>query len=448
MKTFLILPHQLFEKKYIKKYKSSHKFILWEHPLYFTKYNYNKKRIILHKSSMLYYYDDLKNAGYDIKYIPFDSSIERVLTGENDIVIFDPIDKLSMPKRKYIMLESPNFLLTKNHYSEYRKKTNKFFFNAFYMWGKSQLNIIPDIKSQDEENREKLPKNKKSPELLSNKSDSKYVKLGIDYVKHKFDKNYGNTDNFVFPVTHKSARDWLNDFIKNKFDKFGPYQDAIDKDSSFLFHSVLSTSINIGLLNPSEIIERIMPYFSKIRLNSFEGYVRQLFWREYQRYCYIYYPKAFAGKNYFGNTKKLDKKWYPDGGGNLNIGVDPVDDCIKKAFDNGYLNHIERLMIVGNFMNLYGIRPSEGFRWFMEFSCDSYEWVMCQNVLDMVFFVSGGDTMRRPYVSSSNYILKMSNYKCNNKDKWCKIWDELYNKFLKDKKKKLWKFRYFFRGLK
>ena len=137
--------------------------------------------------------------------------------------------------------------------------------------------------------------------------------------------------------------------------------------------------------------------------------------------------------------KKLDKKWY-----NGELGIDPVDDAIKKGFDSGYLHHINRLMVVGNFMNLSGISPKEGFKWFMENSCDSYEWVMYQNVLDMVFFVSGGDTMRRPYASSSNYVLKMSNYK---KGEWSEKWNKLYNDFKKKKKKKLWKFRYYFPGL-
>ena len=181
-----------------------------------------------------------------------------------------------------------------------------------------------------------------------------------------------------------------------------------------------------------------MDYKSKIPLNSFEGYIRQLFWREYQRYCYEYFN--FNNKNYFGNSKKLTKDWYEG-----TLGIDPVDDAIKDGFDTGYLHHILRLMVVGNYMNLYGLHPGEGFKWFMEFSCDSYEWVMHQNVLDMVFFVSGGVTMRKPYVSSSNYVLKMSDYK---EDEWSEKWDELYKSFLKKNKSKLWKFRYHFRGLK
>ena len=97
-------------------------------------------------------------------------------------------------------------------------------------------------------------------------------------------------------------------------------------------------------------------------------------------------------------------------------------------------------MIVGNYMNLSNIHPMDGLRWFMEFSCDSYEWVMYQNVLEMVFFVSGGGTMRRPYISSSNYILKMSNYK---KGDWCEIWNNQYREFINNHIKELYKFRYY-----
>ena len=102
-------------------------------------------------------------------------------------------------------------------------------------------------------------------------------------------------------------------------------------------------------------------------------------------------------------------------------------------------------MVVGNYMNLSGISPMEGLKWFMEFSCDSYEWVMYQNVLDMVFFVTGGKTMRKPYASSSNYIINMSDFK---KGKWSEEWDKLYREFMKDNVDKLWKFRYSFPALK
>jgi len=423
----IILPHQLFDKKHLK-FAKNEKILLWEHPQYFTKYKYNKKRLVLHFATMLYYKDYLKKAGYNVE-------IVKTLPSNEQLTIFDPIDKIDIPECSVI--ESPNFLLTKDDYAKYRKKTDKFFFNAFYMWGKKVIDVIPNVKSKDKDNRKRMPKDLEIPKLPNgtSKTNQKYITQAIKRVEKEFPDNYGSCEDFFYPITHTDAKRWLRAFINKKFAKFGDYQDFIDKDNDFLFHSVLSAVINIGLINPDDIIQEIEKHKAKIPMNSYEGYIRQLFWREYQRYCYIYFD--FNGLNYFGNTGKLNKAWY-DG----TLGIEPVDDAIHKAFDTGYLHHIYRLMVVGNFMNLSGIDPMEGFKWFMEFSCDSYEWVMYQNVLDMVFFVSGGKTMRRPYMSSSNYVLKMSNYK---KGPWAEKWTDMYHAFIKKNKDKLKRFRYFIR---
>ena len=425
---FLILPHQLFDKKYLDK---NNKYIIYEHPQYFTKYKFNMKKLILHRASMKYYYDYLKKNDYHVKYVDFDEKIKL-----DNYKLFDPIDKIKLTG-KYEMLDSPNFLLNHELHEKYRKKTKNFMFTNFYMWSKKELDLYPTLKSKDKMNREKYKDDLKIPKLPSNKSDNKYIKSAISYVKKHFPNNYGNTENFIYPVTHSTAKKWLKDFISKRFKYFGPYQDFVKKGENFMYHSILSSSINIGLINPLEIIEEIKKVKSKIPINSFEGYLRQLFWREYQVYTYKY--ETFSG-NYFGNRKKLTKAWY-----NGTLGIEPVDDLIKDGFDTAYMHHIGRLMFVGNFMNLSGISPKEGFKWFMEFSIDSYEWVMHQNVLDMVFFVTGGSTMRKPYVTSSNYVLKMSSYK---KGEWSETWNDLYNKFLKKNKKKLWKFRYHFPSLK
>jgi deoxyribodipyrimidine photolyase-related protein len=418
---FLILPHQLFDPKYLPKGISA--IYLYEHPQYFTQYKYNKKRLVMHRSSMQYYLDLLKKKKYSVKYIEFGEKLPQL-----EWTLFDPIDRIKIPKATYI--ESPNFLLTKEQYIEYReKKSTKFFFNAFYTWGKEQINIIPKIKSQDRENRKTMPNNLKVPDILSNNNstDNKYITEAIKYVEKYFKNNYGDTEDYQFPISHQTAKKWLMDFIENKLNKFGDYQDYIMENQPYLYHSLLSTSINIGLINPTEIIDLIRPLKDKININSYEGYIRQLFWREYQRFCYIHFD--FSKLNYFGNNKKLTASWY-----NGTTGIPPVDDTIKMAFKYGYLHHILRLMVIGNWMNLTGIDPREGFKWFMEFSCDSYEWVMEQNVLDMVFCVSGGQTMRKPYISSSNYIIKMSSYK---KGEWSDKWDLMYQTFLKEKKDKL-----------
>lgn len=421
----LILPHQIY--KNIPDNVSE--IYLYEHPQYFKKYKFNKKKLILHRASMKYFFDFLKKK-YSVKYIEFNKKLPN-----HDFHLFDPIDKIKI-NSSWTIIDSPNFLLSSELMKQYRNKTKNFFFYNFYMWSKKQLDILPTQKSTDKENRKTIPNNIKLPNCPRT-NNSKYVKEAIKYVEKHFPNNYGNSENFFYPITHTQAKNLLNSFIKNKLSKFGDYQDYIHTENDCLFHSILSSSINIGLLHPSDIVQSILKQKNKIKMNNIEGFIRQLFWREYQRYCYIYFN--FKNKNYFGNKKKLTKKWYSG-----ETGIKPVDDAIISGFDTGYLHHINRLMVIGNYMNLSGISPKQGFKWFMEFSCDSYEWVMHQNVLDMVFCVSGGKTMRRPYISSSNYILKMSNYK---KDEWTENWDNLYQQFIKKNKKKLFKFRYYFRNL-
>tara|TARA_B100000242_G_C43054718_1_gene493327 strand:+ start:6519 stop:7832 length:1314 start_codon:yes stop_codon:yes gene_type:complete len=434
MDIFIILPNQLFDIAYLKENipKNTKKIFIWEHPDFFTKYKFNKKKLLLHRASMKYYHDYLlKNKIKNIKYVEYHESLDLE---KSNVTMFDPINEIDIDATS--LIESPNFLLTKEDYAEYRKKTDKFLFNNFYMWSKKRLDILPKIKSQDKFNRQSMPKDLDIPALPTIKS-KKYIKDAAKYVDHHFPDNYGNTSNFIFPITHEDALIWLKAFIKDKLENFGPYQDFILNKEPYLFHSCLSSSINIGLLNPSEIIDLLDPNTSKVRLSSLEGYIRQLFWREYQRYTYIYCDFT---DNYFGNKKKLTKKWY-----NGTTGIEPIDDYIKIAFDTAYLHHIVRLMVIGNFMNLSEIDPEEGFKWFMEFAIDSYEWVMKQNVLDMVFFVTGGKTMRKPYVSSSNYVLKMSTYK---KGPWSEKWNTLYDNFVKNHVDKLMKFRYHFPTLR
>lgn len=440
MKTFLILPNQLFEIKYLTKNnikENNYKIVLYEHPQYFTKHNFNKKKLILHYASMEYYKKYLEKKKYIVEIIKFTDKFNL-----KEYEMFRSADNLKLNPNK--VYNNPNYLLNEDLHEKYNSKISKnktILFNNFYMWSKKELGILEGVKSTDKMNRERMPKNIKIPNLKTlDKNDNQFITNGISNTNKNFNKNYGNTNNFVYPVTHKSARLFLRNFIKYKFKNFGPYQDFIKKGESYMFHSVLSSSINIGLINPVDIIELINKYKNEIPINSFEGYVRQLFWREYQFYCYNYIDYKTALKNpYFNYSNKLNKSWY-----NGTTGNEIIDDTIKKAFDTGYLHHIERLMVIGNYMNLREIKPADGIKWFIEFAIDSYDWVMYQNVYDMVFFVTT-KTMRKPYISSDNYLLKMSDYK---KGKWSEEWKDLYNKFLKKHKNKLWKYRYSFPTLK
>ena len=293
MSDFLILPNQLFEKKYLDK---KYNYLIYEHPDFFTKYNFNKKKLILHRASMKYYFDYLKKKKFKVQYLEFNEKLPK-----KDFVYFDPINKM---KIKGEMLETPNFILTKKLYEKYREKTDKFMFTNFYMWSKKQLNLYPDLKSKDKMNRERFKDGIKIPKVPSNKKDKEYIDEAIEYVNKHFSKNYGNTDNFIFPVRHKTAKKWVKDFFKKRINNFGPYQDFVKQGEYYMYHSLLSTSINIGLLNPNEIIDDLKKIKDKVPINSFEGFLRQLFWREYQRYTYIYVD---WNVNYIGNKKSFMK---------------------------------------------------------------------------------------------------------------------------------------------
>ena len=435
-----IFPNHLFSfdiiKNVIEKNDIS-EIILWEHPDFFSKYNFNKKKLILHRSSMKAYENLLnRHTNVPILYIEFHKKHKMK---KSKSIMFDPINNIKSVTTNII--ESPNFFLSKNDYFAIKANKKSIRFTTyFYPRCKKKFKFLEDIASKDKYNRENLKDDVVIPSLIQiNKN--KYIEEAITYVNNHFDNNYGNVCNFNYPITHDQAKEWLLHFIKYKLESFGKYQDAIWKDNNTLFHSVLSSSINIGLLNPIDIIDSLRSVkITKKNINSVEGFVRQLCWREYQRFCYIHY-NHIANKNYFNFKKRITKQWY-DGTTN----IIPVNDCIRKAFDTGYLHHIERLMIIGNFMTLSEINPKQGFKWFMEFAIDSYEWVMMQNVYDMVFFCSNGLTTHKPYITSSNYILKMSNY--SSKYKWDEIWDLKYENFKIKFKNKLWKYRYHFQGLK
>ena len=149
---------------------------------------------------MKYFFDYLKKNKFSVKYIEFNEIFDI-----KEYKLFDPINKLKLPG-KYEILDSPNFLLGKELTEKYRKKTEKFFFNSFYMWCKNELDILPKVKSQDKYNRDSIPDKIKLPKILSNKKDNKYINIGRKFVKKYFSKNYGNTDNFIFPLTHETAK--------------------------------------------------------------------------------------------------------------------------------------------------------------------------------------------------------------------------------------------------
>lgn len=239
-------------------------------------------------------------------------------------------------------------------------------------------------------------------------------------IAKEFPSNPGQVAH-LYPTTHAEAKAWLAAFIKERLDAFGPYEDFISQDATFLFHSALSPLLNTGLLTPRDVIDAVRDVAAP--LNSLEGFIRQVIgWREFVRGIYVMYGRFERTHNFFKFTRSLPRSFWE-----ASTGIEPVDGAIRKVLKTGYCHHIERLMVLGCFMLLCEIDPDEVYRWFMELFIDAYDWVMVPNVYGMSQFADGGLFATKPYICGSNYIVKMSDYK---KGPWCEIWDGLYWRFI------------------
>ena len=436
MSSLVVLPNQLFRKVFDLDFNE---IIVVEHPRYFTDFNFNKKKLILHRASMQYFVDELKK-DFNTQYVKFDEDYKSIL-GDEDLVFFEPVDsklkiELDNLNQNYDFgmdfLDSPLFISDMDWNKSVLNETG-FFHLEYYKRQRRKLNVLmKDDKplggkwSFDPDNREKMPEDLEPPELPS--FDSNYLEEAKKYVINNFDDNPGTVEDFVFPLTHDEAKKLLEDFLENRLDRFGPYQDAIDKDLRFGFHSLLSSSLNIGLVTPSEVVDRTLDYFrsdsTDVELRSVEGFLRQIIgWREYVRAIYELRGDELKNSNFWGHGNDLPEGFYSG-----DTGIKPLDVSINNALNNGYCHHIERLMVLGNFLLLCEVDPDTVYQWFMEMFIDAYDWVMVPNIYGMSQY-SWTEMMTKPYISSSNYINKMSHY---GEGDWCDIWDGLYWRFIKE----------------
>jgi deoxyribodipyrimidine photolyase-related protein len=444
-KLFLVLGNHLFPESYFRNFKSEF-FYMAEDKGLCTHFKYHKHKIILFLSAMREFRNNLEKKGYNIFYDQLDlknhnKSYEeklKLIINKNKIkkiICFEIEDKffeeriLSFCKKNQLQLEffkNPMFLMSREEFSKFLSGVKKPFMATFYQMQRKSLKILVDEKGKpnggkwsfDLENRKKLPSNLKIPTIPKfNNNIEEVVKI----VEHFFKTHPGESKTFWYPTRRQDVDTLLNEFCKKKLKNFGDYEDAINQKNDFLFHSLLSPAMNMGLITPKEIIDEVLR--QKVPLNSIEGFVRQIVgWREFVRGIYREFSEVQDKENFWKHKRKLSKKWYQG-----NLGILPVDDAIKKVLKFSYNHHIERLMILSNFMLLCEIDPREVHRWFMEMYMDSSDWVMGPNVYGMGQFSDGGIFATKPYISGSNYILKMSDYK---KGDWCDIWDGLYWRFI------------------
>ncbi len=245
----------------------------------------------------------------------------------------------------------------------------------------------------------------------------------MDLVEQHFPDHPGSLNHFIWPISREQALQFLHHFIANKLAGFGEHQDAMwqhihstsmeQSPSPYLWHSLLSTSLNLKLLNPREVIDAAVTAYKENQLQpnalplaSVEGFIRQILgWREFIRGVYWLDMPQMAQSNHYNHQRKLPS-WYWSGKTQMNC----MRQTIGDTFKYGYAHHIQRLMVTGMFGILAELNPREVEAWYLAVYVDAVEWVELPNVAGMALYANGGRFTSKPYVASGAYIKRMSNY--------------------------------------
>lgn len=332
-------------------------------------------------------------------------------------------DLLNLPVN---VVDTEHFYTTRTEFSEFFAGKKQFLLESFYrnMRKKHDVLMLADKPEGDKwnfdsDNRKKIPANHTviTP-LLFHRDVSNLVEM---IHKHGV-QTIGEVDGkqFLWPVTRNESLELLDFFVAYCLPLFGTFQDAMTPDAWSVYHSRLSFALNVKLISPKEVIEKVIQAYREnkaVALNQVEGFVRQILgWREYMRGMYWMQMPDYASLNYFGHENKLPN-WYWTGETKMKC----LSHSIQQSLQFSYAHHIQRLMVTGNFALLAGIHPDEVDQWYLGMYIDAIEWVEITNTRGMSQFADGGIVGTKPYVSSANYIDKMGTYctKChyNSKEK-------------------------------
>ena len=324
------------------------------------------------------------------------------------------------------VVDTEHFYTKRSEFSEFFAGKKQFLLESFYRHMRKKHDVLMladkpegDKWNFDSENRKKIPANHSviTP-LLFHRDVSTLVEMihkhGVQTIGEVDEKQ------FLWPVTRNESMELLDFFVAYCLPLFGTFQDAMTPDAWSVYHSRLSFALNVKLISPHEVIEKVIQDYREnkaVAINQVEGFVRQILgWREYMRGMYWMQMPDYASLNYFGHENKLPN-WYWTGETKMKC----LSHSIQQSLQFSYAHHIQRLMVTGNFALLAGIHPDEVDQWYLGMYIDAIEWVEITNTRGMSQFADGGIVGTKPYVSSANYIDKMGTYctKChyNSKEK-------------------------------
>lgn len=397
---------------------------------------YHKLKLVLIYAAMRHYAAERRAEGWQVDYHllartpDFETGVRRHLEKfrPEKILLAEPNDypttlavrklarKLSVPIEE---IETNAFLVRRAEFSVWAGEAGRLLMENHYRRVRKKLGILLQMNGQpvggawnfDRANRKTYGQFASNLEGLPRPAriePDETTHAVMAMVEREFQDHPGETGKFWLPVTRKSALTWLDLFIKERLPRFGDFEDVMAESEPVLFHSVLSPLLNIGLLHPREVVDRAIDAYRSgaAPLNSVEGFVRQIVgWREFINGIYWHAGPAYHQLNELGATRPLPKFFY-SGETRMNC----LHHTIQQVRDLGWNHHIQRLMILGNFMLIAQVQPRAALRWFLEMYVDAYDWVMAANVIGMILHADGGYMATKPYAATANYINRMSNY--------------------------------------
>ena len=404
---------------------------VWDEATYVK---HHKQKIALIFSAMRHFAAELRDAGWQVDYVRLnDEDNSGSFTGEvaRAVERHDPraihvveagewrVQQMleEWPDQfpcKVEILRDDRFIATKSEFRDWAEGREALRMEFFYREMRRKTGLLMDGDkpvggdwNYDKENRESPDHDMDPPERAKFEPDA-ITREVIDLVEEQFGDHFGSLERFEWPVTRDEAEEAADRFFAERLEKFGPYQDAMVHGQDDLYHSMLSASINLGLLDPLELCRRAEQAYhdGKAPLNSVEGFIRQLIgWREYVRGFYWHLMPGLESANKL-NARRALPEFYWTGETDMRC----MADSIRSTRDNAHAHHIQRLMVLGNFALLAGIDPAEVNEWYLVVYADAYEWVELPNVSGMVLFADGGYLASKPYAAGGAYINRMSNY--------------------------------------
>lgn len=393
----------------------------------------HQAKITLFLSAMRHFAKTLRDLNYPITYI--ENASLSIVASLKEKIIQDGIEHLiciepgewrlkqeieAMANELGIQLEmreDEHFFCTHQEFIEWADGKKELRLEYFYRLMRKKYRVLLDADGNpeggqwnfDQDNRKPYPK--KGPGIIEEpmlfEPDSITQEV-MDFVKKTYAKHPGLLEAFRWPVTRAQALDALEYFVEYRLRNFGIYQDAMWTDTPYGWHSILSSSMNLKLLNPREVISAVISAWKKynLDLSTVEGFVRQILgWREFVRGMYYLDMPGMAQDNYYDHQRSLPQ-WYWSGKTNMTC----MKDAINQTLKYGYAHHIQRLMVTGNFALLAEILPSAVCDWYLAIYVDAIEWVELPNTAGMALFANGGRFTSKPYIASGAYIKRMSNY--------------------------------------